>query len=290
MGTAHDGAAAQDPETVGTVGFIGAGRIGEPMVERLLAAGHDVRVYARRPEIRDRLSALGAEFVDRPRDIATADVVVSCLYSDAQVLEVLPDVVRAMAAGTVLVSHTTGTATTSRLDEFSPTGRAAIVDAPFSGTAESVRSGVLTVFLGGDPRDVAVARRVVGAYASPVIPVGARGSGMTVKLLNNLLFAAISQVTLRGLEAGRALGVEEETLLEALSLGSGGTTAGRYIASRGGSESFAAAVAPFLRKDLLACREVAADADADLSALFAVAEGGPMNLGMETILENGVNR
>jgi choline dehydrogenase len=36
------------------VGFIGAGQLGEPMVARLLGAGHDVRVYARRADVRDR--------------------------------------------------------------------------------------------------------------------------------------------------------------------------------------------------------------------------------------------
>jgi 3-hydroxyisobutyrate dehydrogenase-like beta-hydroxyacid dehydrogenase len=256
------------------IGFVGAGHIGEPMVERLLAAGHRVRVYARRPEVRERLS--GAELVDRARDIADCDVVISCLYSDAQVLDVLPEVVEAMGPHTVLLSHTTGTP--AALSSLSAT--AAIVDAPFSGTAEAVRAGTLTVYLGGEPSHVATAREVVSAYADPVITTGARGSALRVKLLNNLLFAAITQVTLRGLEAGRAMGIEESALLEALAVSSGGSTAGRYIAARGGSERYVEAVTPFLRKDLAAVSEV----DADLSELLAAAYDGPMNL------ENGVVR
>ncbi|MDT5208151.1 MAG: hypothetical protein QOF67_566, partial [Mycobacterium sp.] len=42
------------------VGFIGAGQLGEPMVARLLGAGQDVLVYARRDDVRDRLRNLGA--------------------------------------------------------------------------------------------------------------------------------------------------------------------------------------------------------------------------------------
>jgi 3-hydroxyisobutyrate dehydrogenase-like beta-hydroxyacid dehydrogenase len=164
------------------------------------------------------------------------------------------------------------------LSRLSPT--AAIVDAAFSGTAEAVRAGRLTVYLGGEPSHVAAAREVVSAYADPVITTGARGSALRVKLLNNLLFAAITQVTLRGLEAGRAMGIEESTLLEALAVSSGGSTAGRYIAARGGSERYVEAVTPFLRKDLAAVSEV----DADLSELLAAAYDGPMNL------ENGVVR
>lgn len=263
-----------------TIGFVGAGSIGEPMLERLLTAGHRVRAYARRPEIRARLAAAGAELVDRPPDIADSDAVVSCLFSDAQVLDVLPGVVAAMDAHVVLVSHTTGLpATLRRLDEASPTGRAAIVDAAFSGTAQAVRDGRLTVYLGGEPEHVATARHIVSAYADPVLATGARGSALQVKLLNNLLFAGVTQLTLRGLQAGRAMGVDEDTLLSALAVSSGGSTAARYIAARGGPERYVAAVAPYLRKDLAACAEAAAEAGLEMAELLTAAREGPMDLG-----------
>ncbi|MFI6338938.1 NAD(P)-dependent oxidoreductase [Streptomyces sp. NPDC050535] len=266
-----------------TIGFLGVGQIGEPMVERLLAAGHRVRLYARRPEVADRLSAAGAQPVEKAADVGACDVVVSCLFSDAQILDVLPGVVRAMAPHTVLVSHTTGRpGTLDRLAASAPGGNAAIVDAAFSGTADAVRAGRLVVYLGGEPGHVATARQVVGAYADPVISTGGRGSALRVKLLNNLLFAAISQLTLGGLEAGRALGIEESALLEALVVSSGGSTAGRYIAARGGAEPFTATVTPYLRKDLKACGDVAAEAGVDLSTLLAAVHGGPMRLGDET--------
>jgi 3-hydroxyisobutyrate dehydrogenase-like beta-hydroxyacid dehydrogenase len=275
---------------VHTIGFVGAGQIGEPMVERLLAAGHRVRIHARRADVRDRLAAAGAELVDRVRSIAACDAVVSCLYSDDQMLAVLPEVVAAMGPRTVLLSHTTGTpATLDRLDAFAPGSRAAIVDAAFSGTAEAVRAGRLTVFLGGEPGHLVTARQVVGAYADPVVTTGGRGSALRVKLLNNLLFAAITQVTLRGLAAGRAMGISESTLLEALAVSSAGSTAGRYVAARGGSEPYVAAVAPFLRKDLAACADTAAEAGVDLSELLAAARHGPIDLGVAG-LENGVVR
>jgi 3-hydroxyisobutyrate dehydrogenase-like beta-hydroxyacid dehydrogenase len=273
---------------VGTIGFVGAGQIGEPMVERLLAAGHSVRVYARRAGVRDRLRAAGADLVDRVRYVAVCDAVVSCLYDDAQVLDVLPEVVREMAPGAVLVSHTTGRPET--LSRLAPMGRAAIVDAAFSGTAEAVRAGRLTVYLGGEPEHVAMAREIVAAYADPVITTGSLGSALRVKLLNNLLFAAISQVTLRGLEAGRAMGIEEGALLEALAVGSGGSSAARYIAARGGAGRYVAAVTPFLRKDLAACRETAAELGTDLTKLLAAACDGPINLENLENLENGVVR
>ncbi|WP_194830006.1 NAD(P)-dependent oxidoreductase [Nocardia sp. XZ_19_231] len=274
-----------------SVGFVGAGRIGAPMVERLLAAGHRVSLFTRRAEIGAELAAAGAELVPDVREIGQSDVVVSCLYSDVQVLEVLPEVVGAMESNSVLVSHTTGAPDTlRRLDEFARTGRAAVVDAAFSGTPDAVRAGSLVVYLGGDAHHVGTVREVIGAYAGTVIPTGGRGSAMLVKLLNNVLFAAISQVTLLGIAGARELGIEESSLLEALGVSSGGSTAGRYIAARGGSEQYSDSVIPFLRKDLAACREVAAVSGIDLTALLRVAGEGPMNLGDITSMDKGVTR
>lgn len=262
------------------IGFVGAGHLGEPMVERLLAVGHPVRVYARRAEVRERLSAAGADLADHAADLADCQAVVSCLYSDAQMLDVLPELVRALDPSAVLLSHTTGRPET--LDRLAGYAPVALVDAAFSGTAEAVRASRLAVYLGGEPEHVAAARRIVSAYADPIIATGRRGSALRVKLLNNLLFAAITQVTLRGLDMAAALGVDERVLLDVLAVSSGGSSAARYITAYGGAERYAAAVAPFLRKDLAACRELGAD----LSELLAIAHNGPMDLG-EAAIENG---
>ena len=99
-------------------------------------------------------------------------------------------------------------------------------------------------------------------------------------------------MTLRGIEAGRAMGIQEDTLLEALAVSSGGSNAGRYIVERGGAESFASRITPFLRKDLAACRDAAQEAGVDLSDLLAAAYAGPMNLTDETGVtgsKNGVH-
>ena len=44
------------------VGFVGLGIMGKPMAKNILkAGGHTLRFYARRPEIRTEMEALGAE-------------------------------------------------------------------------------------------------------------------------------------------------------------------------------------------------------------------------------------
>ena len=71
-----------------TVGFLGAGKLGEPMVQRLLGAGHDVMVYARREEARLRLESRGAALANSVTDLARrSDILIACLFSDAQLRE-----------------------------------------------------------------------------------------------------------------------------------------------------------------------------------------------------------
>lgn len=92
------------------VGFVGAGRMGRPMVDRLLAGGHDVRALGRTSQKRSDLERLGARAVhDVAQAGARADVVVLCVFTDQQVREVCLDggLLSAMPDGSALVVHTT---------------------------------------------------------------------------------------------------------------------------------------------------------------------------------------
>lgn len=265
-----------------TVGFIGAGKMGEPMVLRLLDAGHRVQVYARRPEVRERLAAAGAVPVESVAAVGReSDLVISCLFSDAQLLEVAtgPDGLLAdVKPGTVVVSHTTGTVSTltGLLEQF-PAGPV-LVDAPVSGGAHDIAAGKLTILLGGPDDAVARARPVLAAYADPVITTGALGTALNLKLINNVLFASNAQLVAAAVELAKNLGVPEASLFAALEHCSGGSRAAGYVQSAGGVEKFGKVVAPFMRKDVAACIEAATDRGVELGQLRTVAETGPLDL------------
>lgn len=259
------------------IGFIGAGRIGEPMVERLLRAGRRVSVFARRPEVRERLAAAGATPVDGPADLSGVDVLIGCVFDDDQIRAVCVPVVQRLRPGAVFVSHTTGSPKVLR--QLDDSVEAAVVDASFSGTAEGIRTGVLTVLLGGTGYAAGVAERVVGDYADRILRTGPLGSGLTIKLLNNMLFAACTQLTLTSLESAAALGIEQDRLLAALETASGGSAAARYIAASPlPAGEFAAQLPHFLAKDIAAACAVADDIGLDIGNLVEATRLGPMNL------------
>ena len=81
-----------------------------------------------------------------------------------------------------------------------------MVDAPVSGGPDDIRAGRLTVLLGGPPAARARAAEVVRAYADPVIETGELGTALAVKLVNNFLFAANTQVLAEAVWLGEQLG------------------------------------------------------------------------------------
>ncbi|OBH62014.1 6-phosphogluconate dehydrogenase [Mycobacterium intracellulare] len=265
-----------------TVGFLGAGQLGEPMVQRLLGAGHDVLVYARREEARQRLEAKGAAIADSVAGLARgSDLLISCLFSDAQLREtgVGPDGFIANAKpGLVFVSHTTGTlATLEALSDGSPTAPI-ILDAPVSGTADDIAAGTLTVLIGGPGDAVSAVTPILAAYADPVVPTGVLGSALALKLINNLLFAANAQLLAAATQLGGQLGVDSDVLLSTLRVCSANSHAAAHAHRIGGMDRFAELAGPFLRKDIAACREAAAEAGVELGLLGTAVREGPLEL------------
>src|SRR5438445_1246903 len=73
------------------IGFIGLGKMGKAIAERLVRAGHKLRVWNRSPKPVQDLVAKGAEAAARPADVARADVLVTMLANDAAVRAVVID-------------------------------------------------------------------------------------------------------------------------------------------------------------------------------------------------------
>jgi 3-hydroxyisobutyrate dehydrogenase-like beta-hydroxyacid dehydrogenase len=283
VGTSSEGVKGLSGEGADTVvGFVGAGQMGEPMVRRLLGAGNKVVLYARKQEVRDRLAEAGASLADSVADVAAqADVLVLCLFSDAQLGELATGEGGFMANAkpdAVVVSHVTGNgATLEALVADHPDGPS-VVDAPVSGSAEDIAAGKLTILLGGPDAAVDRVAPVLAAYADPIVRTGGLGTALNLKLVNNILFAANAQLVSAAVELGRQLGIGATELLSAVSLSSGRSHALNSVKLLGGVDRFSKVAAPFLRKDVAACAAAADAADIDLGWLRSVVDSGPLEL------------
>ncbi len=68
-----------------TIGWIGMGRMGFPMAERLVKAGYDVKVWNRTRSKAEPLAEQGAVLVDSPADLAGVDVLTTMVSTGKDV-------------------------------------------------------------------------------------------------------------------------------------------------------------------------------------------------------------
>ncbi|SHN15804.1 3-hydroxyisobutyrate dehydrogenase [Cryptosporangium aurantiacum] len=254
--------------------------MGGPMVERLLAAGFPVHLFARRPETQERFRALGAVIEPSPAAVAaSADLLIVCPFSEAQLEEITEHLLAHGSAGTVLVQH--ATVSWDGIRRLAARGTSAgitVLDAPISGTSASILAGELTVLMGGDAEAASRAAPALAAYASTVVRTGDVGSATAVKLVNNLTFAAHAQIAVSAVELGEALGVAPEDLLAALSVSSAASTALGHLRALGSVERFATMAAPYLGKDVAFVEVSAARAGVDTGLLGATVRNGRLTL------------
>jgi 3-hydroxyisobutyrate dehydrogenase-like beta-hydroxyacid dehydrogenase len=251
------------------IGFIGAGRMGRPMVVRLVEAGHRVAALGRTDEQRRDLEQLGAHAA---RDVteagAQAGVVVVCVFTDEQVRQVCLGgaLLAAMPSGSTLVVHTTASPKTIEAIA-ARAGDVDVVDAPVSGGPHDVAAGRLTLFVGGADDAVARVRPVLGCYGDPVLHVGPSGTGQKVKLINNALFAGHIGLLAESVRLAERLGVPEPALLAALPHGSAANRVVNSVAARGSVTSFVEVAGEFVGKDVAMVRSIAGELGSDLGVL-----------------------
>jgi 3-hydroxyisobutyrate dehydrogenase len=258
------------------VGFVGVGRMGAPMVRRLVESGHEVRALGRTDEKCQAVGDLGAHPVTELADVGDgADVVVVCVFTDKQVQQVcLQDgLVSVMRPGAALVIHTTGSPRTAQTIAAKASG-IDVVDAPVSGGPHNIAAGAVSLFVGGSDDAVARVRPVLASYGDPILHVGALGAGQAVKLINNTLFAAQVGLLREAVTLGDHFGVAEAKLLEAITHGGGASRVGGFVADGGSVSAFVERTAEFIGKDVEVVRKVATDLGNDLGLLDDVIAAG----------------
>lgn len=238
------------------VGFIGLGSQGGPMARRIVEAGYQTTLWARRPASVEAFADTAAKVASSPAELAAAsDLVCLCVVGDADVEEVLGGAEGVLAGlgegGVVAVHSTVHPDTCRRLAEQAAARGVSLIDAPVSGGGGAAAEGRLLVMVGGETETVERCRPVFATYADPVVHLGGLGSGQVTKLLNNLLFTANLATSASTLEFGQALGVDPQRLGEVISHGSGNSFAlGRIVGIGGKLDILATHAGELLRKDV----------------------------------------
>ncbi|MFL5294832.1 MAG: NAD(P)-dependent oxidoreductase [Phenylobacterium sp.] len=204
------------------VAFAGLGVMGFPMAGHLARAGHEMAVFNRSPEKAQRWAA---EFGGRAAPTAAeaaggAEVLVLCVGNDEDVRQVVCEALAAMAAGGVVVDHTTTSAVVAReMAELAAKDGRGFVDAPVSGGQAGAESGQLTIMCGGAPEAFAKVEPVIGTYAKATRLMGGPGAGQLTKMVNQICIAGVVQGLAEGLHFAKRAGLDPQAVYEAISKG-----------------------------------------------------------------------
>jgi 3-hydroxyisobutyrate dehydrogenase-like beta-hydroxyacid dehydrogenase len=259
-----------------SVGMVGLGQMGLPIARRLLAYGHRLSFYARRPEVKAMLVDLGAVDAESLEGVARgSDVVIVCVYDDAGVREVClgpQGLITHLPSGSILVNHTTGDPATARLlSRHARVARAHFLDVTLSGSPADIDAGRLTLMVGGRRDLLRRVEPVFHAYADRVVVVGKVGDGQWVKLVNNALFAANLALVRDAERVMSELGLPVPPALDAITTCSGASRALQMAAQMGSSKRLLELAGRFVDKDVSTVQEVAQVRRVDLGVLGQVA-------------------
>ena len=211
------------------VAFMGLGVMGYPMAGHLAAAGHRVTVY-NRTVVKAAKWAIehGGEIGATPAEAAAgAEFIFCCVGADDDVRAVVtaPEgALEGMAAGSVLVDHTTASPRLAReLAEACAAQDCGFLDAPVSGGQAGAENGALTVMCGGAPDVFERVNPVVDCYSRAVSLLGPAGSGQLTKAVNQLCIAGIVQGLSEGVHFAEKAGLDPLAVIGAISTGAAGS-------------------------------------------------------------------
>jgi 3-hydroxyisobutyrate dehydrogenase-like beta-hydroxyacid dehydrogenase len=222
-----------DPVPAQQVAFLGLGVMGYPMAGHLAGAGHQVTVYNRSPA---KASAWCTDYASTgehhnliksattPREATQgASLVFCCVGNDDDLRSVVlgPDgAFSGMAAGAVLVDHTTASATVAReLYALAKARGLQFVDAPVSGGQAGAQNGALTVMCGGDRAAFDAAQPVAMAFSKAVTYLGESGAGQLAKMVNQICIAGMVQGLAEAIAFGDKAGLDMNQVLDVIGKG-----------------------------------------------------------------------
>jgi 3-hydroxyisobutyrate dehydrogenase-like beta-hydroxyacid dehydrogenase len=212
------------------IGFIGLGKMGRPISERLVKAGYSLVVHDLDELALKALVGQGAVSAKDPADVADlSDVVITCLPNPAIVEQVaLGDrgVIKGSRANYLIDISTTGSRVARLIGEAFATNGKVFVDSPVTGGVAGAKSGVLTMILGARPEAVEAVRPIIECIGNKLVVAGTRpGDGQMLKVINNLLSFIALEATAEAMVLGVRYGLNADAMLDTFNSGTGRNSA-----------------------------------------------------------------
>lgn len=228
----------------GKVGFIGLGAMGGPMALNLVKAGFALVVHDIDAAKTEPLKARGAEVAASAAAVAAevdrTIVIVETTEQAESVIIGAHGIIRGAKAGHIVLCMAT-------IDPFAARGFAdrlaaleiAMLDAPVSGGTGRAQAGGLSVIVGGAAEVFSKCEDLFKAMGNRAFHVGPLGSGLAMKLVNNMLVQVNTVAVAEAMVLGVKAGLDPQTIYEVVRVSTGASAAWDLRVPRILSDDFA---------------------------------------------------
>lgn len=204
------------------VGFIGLGRMGQPMVRNLLKSGHSVNVYNRTRSHAEELRPAGAWIADTPSQTCRADVLMTILADDTAIEEVVlggENLVGQLPAHSAHVCMSTiSVAMARRLVEAHARAGNGYVSAPVFGRPQAAEAAKLFVVAAGPAKLIERCQPLFDAVGQKTFVAGEDPvAANVVKLAGNFMIASVLETLGEAFALLRKSGVDPALFLDIMT-------------------------------------------------------------------------
>jgi 3-hydroxyisobutyrate dehydrogenase-like beta-hydroxyacid dehydrogenase len=211
------------------LGFVGVGRMGGPMANRLLDAGHSLCVFDTNAEAVRPLSARGAKVGASAEEVASSSDVVFISLPTPPIVQVVSLGERGVLKGnrlkTLIDLSTTGPTVAGVVAKAASERGVAWVDSPVSGGVGGATKGTLAVMVSCAKDTFPRVDPVLKTFGKTFYVGEKPGLAQIAKLANNLLAAAAIVLSSEAVAMGVKAGLDARTLIDIINAGSGRNSA-----------------------------------------------------------------
>ena len=203
-----------------TVGIIGAGRMGQPIIGHLARKGFRALVHDIDPGKKAAVEARGGSWsADSAALARAADAILICVGYDRELRALLSEhgILPHARRGTIIaVLSTVHPGTMRELADRARARGVPVVDATMCRGGWAADEGTLLSFVAGSPETVARLRPVLAAFASDIVHTGEVGTAQVAKAVNNMIMWACLVADHEALALAQRYGLDVELMRKAL--------------------------------------------------------------------------
>ena len=207
-----------------TIGFIGAGNMGSPMIKNLIKKGFQLKVYDINPKITKRLDKDNIKTVNNLRAVANNKFIISILPDTQNVESVFntdSGITSYLKPGTIVIDMSTISSSSAiEIGKVLQKQQIEFLDAPVSGGVKGALNANLSIMVGGKKDTYKKSLDILNSLGENVIYAGKLGMGQVFKMCNQIMVGSHIQAMCEAFALCKSKGGDLKLLKETLIGGS----------------------------------------------------------------------